>query len=222
MSRKTISHLLSAALGFVFTLSACGQIKALVFPQPTVEPGTVLFEDDFSNPPNGWGTAARDGGKISFIYDGMMFSVVEPNSMHLSVNKKELSDSRIEVDAILAAGSTNDNFGIICRYQDEKNYYGFLYSHDGYYGIFKLVNGVMVMGSEDGNLGFSEKIRQGGAGNRLQATCEGDVFTLSVNDSVLAMVKDDAFKSGKFGLFAGTYDAPGSVVFFDNFIVKQP
>ena len=41
-------------------------------------------------------------------------------------------------------------------------------------------------------------------------------------DEILAKVMDDSFKTGKFGLFAGTYDGAGSAVFFDNFLVLQP
>ena len=221
-TKKTRIVLIIAAIFLTLGLAGCRQLNAVFSPQATATPGDVLFKDDFSNPPNGWGGADSDGGKISFKYEGMLFSVVEPNSLQWSVNKTEISDARIEVDAILAAGSTNDNFGIICRYQDDENFYGFLYTHDGYYAIFKYVDGTMIMNTEDGNLSFSEKIQRGGTGNRLQATCQENVLTLSVNDEILAKVMDDSFKTGKFGLFAGTYDGAGSAVFFDNFLVLQP
>jgi len=164
----------------------------------------------------------KNGGEIEFAYDGLMFSIFLPNFMYWSVNGKEFNDARIEVDAVLADGSSNDNFGVICRFKDDRNFYGFLLSHDGYYGIFKYVDGKMSMVSNEGNMGFSEAIRAGGVVNHLQVTCKGNVLRLSANDTLLAEVVDDSFDSGKTGLIAGAYNEPGVMVFFDNFKVFQP
>jgi hypothetical protein len=80
----------------------------------------------------------------------------------------------------------------------------------------------MTMASDDGNMGFSEAIRQGGVVNHIQATCQENVLSLSANDVLLAEVVDDSFQSGKIGLITGAYNEPGVAVFFDNFKVFQP
>ncbi len=220
--KRTISLLMLMLIFSSLVLTSCDQVRSVLLFTKPANPGELVFEDDFSTPPNGWGTMERDGGEISFVYDGMMFSVFLPNFMYWSVNGNDHTDTRIEVDAVLADGPTNDNFGVICRFKDDRNFYGFVLSHDGYYGIFKYVDGRMVMASDDGNMGFSDAIRRGGVVNRLQATCKGNVLTLSANDVLLAEVVDDSFQSGKIGLIAGAYDEPGVVVFFDNFKVFQP
>lgn len=207
---------------FGLMLTSCGKAGSNLPIMKSSNPGNLVFEDDFSNPPNGWGTMERDGGEINFVYDGMMFSVFLPNFLYWSVNRGEYTDTRIEVDAVLADGPTNDNFGVICRFQDDKNFYGLVLSHDGYYGIFKFQDGRMTMASDDGNMGFSEAIRQGGVVNHIQATCQENVLSLSANDVLLAEVVDDSFQSGKIGLITGAYNEPGVVVFFDNFKVFQP
>ena len=222
MNKPTLFYVVIILFLCGLTLAGCRQTGLHLPAAGQRTSGELLFEDDFSNPPNGWGTMEKDGGEIEFAYDGLMFSVFLPNFMYWSVTGKEYNDARIEVDAVLADGSLNDNFGIICRFKDDSNFYGFLLSHDGYYGIIKYVDGKMSMVSNEGNMGFSEAIRPGGVVNHLQVTCKGNLLRLSANDTLLAEVVDDSFVSGKAGLIAGAYNEPGVMVFFDNFKVFQP
>lgn len=188
----------------------------------TPAPGDILYEDDFSRERSGWGIMDRAGGDIEIAYGGMLFSVDLPNFMFWSITGGKFSDTQIDVDAVLVEGPENDALGLVCRYQDEENFYGFMISHDGYYGIFKYIDGRMVMASEEGELGYSEVIRQGGYVNHIRAVCQGDRLSLIVNDETLAVVEDDSFSEGKVGLLAGSYRDPGVVILFDNFKVIQP
>lgn len=208
---------------FLFTIMAgCSVIPSL---NPVVEPahtGWTFFSDDFSTPPNGWGTMGREGGEILFEYEGLVLKVNTPNSLIWSINEPRYSDTRIDVDAVLLDGPVNDNFGVICRFVDNQNFYGFLATHDGYYGIFKMLNGQMVMTSNKTNLDFSEVIRQGGVVNHVSAECTGTTLRLTVNDTLLAEIQDSSFAEGQVGLIAGAYENAGGKVFFDNFKVSQP
>ena len=78
------------------------------------------------------------------------------------------------------------------------------------------------MATQDGTLGYSDVIRQGGVVNHIQAVCEGNRLSLTVNDTLLTEVVDDSFSEGKVGLIAGSYEDPGVNVLFDNFQVVQP
>ena len=164
----------------------------------------------------------RDGGEIGFKFEGLVISVDLPNFLFWTVNGDRFKDTRIDVDAVLMDGSSNDNFGVICRFQDNSNFYGFLISHDGYYGIFKMLEGTMILFSSDGELKFSEAIRQGGVVNHIQTVCQGDILTLIVNDTLLSEVKDASFDAGQIGMIAGAYENPGVKILFDNLKVSQP
>jgi len=203
-------------------LTACGQVPAILRGIDSADPGELLLEDDFSGNNHLWGIMERAGGDIDIAYGGMIFSVYLPNFMFWSVTGGDYSDARVVVDAVLVEGPVNDNFGVICRYQDDENFYGFLLSHDGYYGIFKYQDGKMIMTSTEGNLAYSEVILQGGVVNHIEATCQGNTLSLTVNDTLLAAVEDDSFTKGKVGLIAGAYAEPGVTVLFDNFRVYQP
>lgn len=203
-------------------LSACSVTTSLLRTFQPAASGDILFTDDFSNQRSGWGMMERAGGDIEIKYGGMLFTIDLPNFMFWSTTGGEYSDAQVEVDAVLVEGPVDDALGVICRYQDEDNFYGFMISHDGYYGIFKYLDGAMVMATEDGKLGYSEEIRQGGAVNHIQAVCQGNTLSLVVNGSTLAMVVDESFVKGKAGLLAGSYSKPGVTVLFDNFKVVQP
>ncbi len=206
----------------LIAVAGCSLFPTTEQAKPTAYPGQVLFADDFSTSPNGWGALKQENGEALFDYGGMVIRVTAPNSLFWTLNDTTYSDTVIDVDAVLLDGPTNDNFGVICRYTDSQNFYGFLISHDGYYGIFKMLNGQMLLSGGKTNLDFSEAIRRGGVVNHISATCQGDILKLTVNDALLAEIRDSSFSSGQIGLVAGAYDTAGIEVLFDNFSVTQP
>lgn len=215
MKKKLIIFFLLMSL----SLSSC---QALASVKESSVSGSVLLSDDFSKNTNGWGTAGNGIGSISFLYDGLDIKVDTPNSLLWTVTGDQFRDSQIEVDAVLLSGPTDDAFGVICRYQDDQHFYGFLLSHDGYYGIFKMQDGNLLLADSQEGLKFSETIRQGGIVNHIQAVCQGTTLKLSINGEVVSMVEDDSYSKGQMGLIVGTYESAGVELFFDNLFVLQP
>lgn len=202
--------------------SGCSVFEKISPTAAALEPGTLLSEDDFSVTPNGWGTMGRSGGNIGFEYEGLTITVDTPNFMFWTVNGSKFTDAQVEVDAVLLEGPSDDNFGVICRFQDNSNFYAFVISHDGYFGIFKVVDGAIVVGTENSNLEYSDAIRQGGVVNHIVATCKGDILSLTVNDTLLSQIQDSSFSEGRVGLIASAYSDPGVKVLFDNLKIYQP
>lgn len=201
--------------------TGCTSIQKLMPVATPAASGTVLFSDDFSDP-KGWGTLGRSGGSVEFNYEGMMLTVNTPNTLFWTVNGKNYSDMTIDVDAVLLDGPANDNFGVLCRFQDNEHFYGFVISHDGYYGIFKMKDGAIEPLLTPDAMRYSDKIRQGGVVNHLQALCQGNTLMLDVNGDELISVSDPDFQSGQIGLIGGAYEQAGVVLFFDNLVVTQP
>jgi hypothetical protein len=203
-------------------LSGCDQIASVLIGKTPPDPGEVLFQDDFSNNKNNWGTMGRTGGQIGMEYGGMVISVDVSNFLFWTVNGDNYTDAQIDVDAVLLDGPLNDNFGVLCRYVDNQHFYGLMITHDGYFGIFKMIDGEMMLLNGEGEMQYSESIRQGGVVNHIEAICSGDRLSLSVNDTLLSEIQDGDYTSGKAGLAAGAYQDPGVKVFFDNFVIRQP
>lgn len=219
--KKKILFVGAVSLLLVFA-AACGKVVPGWTAKPAAEPGTVLFEDSFDPPTQGWGTMKREEGLIGFGYGGMVFTVDLPDTVLWSVNGDQWMDTRIEVDGILVDGSADDFLGVICRYQDDENFYAFLVSNDGYYGIIKYFDGRMAVLPENGLMQYTDVIRQGVALNHIQAVCQGDELRLSVNDSLLIEITDISFSSGRAGLIAGSHTDESVMVLFDNMAVYQP
>jgi hypothetical protein len=133
--------------------------------------------------------------------EGLLFLVKEQQFDYWSRPGKRW-DARIDVDAIKLAGPNDNDFGLMCRYQDRNNFYAFLVSSDGYAGIIKVEDGKynVLTGAE---MAYSQSIRQGEALNHLQADCVGQTLSLSVNSEVVVQAQDSGFAPA-VGVLAGT------------------
>jgi hypothetical protein len=133
-----------------------------------------------------------------------------------------LADVSISVDVKKLAGPDDNDFGVICRYVDIDNFYAFLASSDGFYGITKVVGGSQELIGQD-QLLATDSINLGdGVNNTLRADCVGTTLTFFINGTQIAQVQDSTFSSGDVGLIAGTFDSPGTDMLFDNYLVRKP
>jgi hypothetical protein len=224
MKRMTMKPpILLAMLALIFTLTACSELSLgdLGGAPASTLPANVLFQDDFADPTSGWDQVNEEDGITDYV-DGAYRIFVNTISTDVWANPKlNFEDVRVEVDASKVGGDNDNDFGLICRYVDEKNYYFFIISSDGYYGIGKVSGGQQqLLGME--SMPPSEAIRQGKASNHLRADCIGSKLSLYVNDEFLAQADDGQFASGDVGLLAGTLGSPGTDIRFDNFVVSKP
>jgi hypothetical protein len=190
--------------------------------QPTQQ--NVLFKDDFSNPDSGWDHSSTDNGSTDYENGGYRIHVITANYEKWANPSKVFQDDvRIEVDATKIGGPDNNDFGVLCRYQDTDNYYQFVIASDGYAAILKLEGGKStVISSADGKLQQADGINTGAATNHIRADCVGSTLTLYANGNQVATASDSSFKGGDVGLSAGTYDTGGTDILFKNFYVYTP
>ena len=200
-----------------FMVIACGEINL-----EATNPRVILI-DDFSTRINGWNIWENDDGSgVSYYQGGLAFVINALQLDYISLPKGTYSDSRIEVIANKIVGPEDNNFGIICRYQDTKNYYAFIVTSDGYFGLIKVKDGEYTILNGEGNLTPSNAIRRDSGLNHLKVDCIGSVLTFFVNENKLGEVLDTEYHTGRVGLMAGSFDNPGVAVLFDNFIVSNP
>jgi hypothetical protein len=205
---------------WAFFLSGCEAIsKAARFtPGPA---NSIFFQDDFSDPGSGW-KELKDGPRIAEYREGaFLMQIPEAGFSYLSTPGITVKDTRIDVDVNKIDGPDDNSFGILCRYQDEFNYYSMVISSDGYYGIVKNRDGKHTILGADG-LQVSESIQKGNSTNHLQANCSGSQLELIVNGSLLLSVNDLDFSQGDVGVIGSTSSIAGLELNFDNFIVQRP
>jgi len=182
----------------------------------------VLLVDNFTDPMSGWKVwVGEDGSSIDYSNGALRIYVNRAQYDYWSVAGKNYEDVHLESDIVKGDGPDDNDYGLICRYRDQDNFYAFVISSDGYAGIIKVKDGAYQVLSGE-SLQYVEAVRRGNDRNRLQAICAGTVLKFSVNGILLFEVTDADFTSGDVGVIAGAYDTPGVEILFDNFAVLKP
>jgi S1-C subfamily serine protease len=180
--------------------------------------GEILFEDNFSNSSSGWDIGNNGSSRRSYKNGTYHIEVIPDNYYSWSNPGQNFEDVVITVDTRAAVSTGTGDFGVICRYQDEDNFYALEVSEDGYYAIWKAQDGDFK------NLldwTYSNQIPQSKPVS-LTVSCIGDRLTLAAGNTLLAEVSDDSISTGDVGLIAGTWDDGNFEMEFDNFVVRAP
>lgn len=187
--------------------------------------GGALLQDNFDEDVDcGW-REYNQGGAVVTIEDGVLrISTNQTGQIWWTNPGRNFNDVIITTQARQVSGPNDNAYGVICRYQDENNFYIFLISGDGYYAIGKYETGrpQITYLTGDGEYVFSEVINQGVATNQIRASCVGEELSLSVNGLPLATVTDPSFADGDAGLGVSTLEPGTAVVQFDDFLVLAP
>jgi hypothetical protein len=207
------------AVAVLLALAACS--GALEHREAALASGEILFSDDFSKTPSGWGTWSRGGASVAYASGGLRVLVEQAQFDFWSVAGQRFENVNIEVDATKIGGPDDNDFGVVCRYKNKDNFYMLVASSDGYYGIAKMRDGQYGMIGAD-QMQYSSAILQGQATNHLRAVCAGEVLRLYANGQLLMETTDSDIRSGDVGVIAGAYNTAGVDILFDNFVVKAP
>jgi hypothetical protein len=185
-------------------------------------PENYIVADDFARPNPAWARFDTEQGAV-YALAGELY--VEDRGKGTAVYSPlvghKYSDVVVNVQVRHVQGSVNNWMGVLCRHQDEENYYMLAVSADGYYLILSVVDGVAtpLTGPK-----YSEVIRSGKAENTLRAQCNGTTFSLWVNDELLTTQSDGTLtEAGTVALFADAVQRGEIVVAaFDNFVMAAP
>ena len=181
----------------------------------------LLFFDNFSRPGDLWVASIGAGGQAGHADGAFRIYVDAPNVNIWATPGLDLVDVSIETETIRVNGDRNNRFGVLCRYGEGPNFYVFLVSSDGYYGIGKIMGSkYRLLGAQ--TLLLSDQIPKGAQSLHIRAECIQDTLTLFINGQQVHQVRDSELARGDVGLFAGAYDKPGTEVYFDNFAVYAP
>ena len=188
---------------------------------PTAQTSNVLFSDDFSDTSTGWDQGSSADGLTDYKDGTYRIRVETPNLYFWANPGRSYGNVSIEVDAAKVDGPEDNDFGLMCRYQDENNFYFARAASDGYYTIGKYAEGQLKFFLED-EWAITNVIKTGNSTNHLRLDCVGDKISFYINGNLMAEVSDDDFPTGDLGLIAGSYNTGGVEFAFDNFIVTRP
>jgi hypothetical protein len=205
------------------SLVACSIVSG-----PTTDPcneNGALLRDDFSGAQNcGWREYNQGGAVVAIAEGTLSISTSQTGQIWWTNAGRDFSDVIITVQARQSSGPNNNAYGVLCRYQDENNFYIFLISGDGYYAIGKYQTGEQQVTylTPNQEYVFSDLINQGVATNLVRVSCVGNELSLSVNGLPLVTVTDDSFSGGDVGVGVSTLEPGTAVVQFDDLLVLAP
>lgn len=185
--------------------------------------GKLPWTDDFSDPTSGWLAESDASAEVEY-HDGVMRILVKaPNRLAWAFAEREFSDFRLTVEATQVSGPDDNEYGVLVRMKDNRHFYSFSISGDGYYRVRKYDGEKWEMLNGDDWL-LSDAIHLGATMNLLDVTCQGTTMTFRVNGVRLVEVKDSSYSRGGVGLFAGSFYEPesGVEIHFDNLHVDLP
>ncbi len=220
MKARQLIAILLVSITVIFVLGACSPLLELAGVNSVNSENTPFFMDDFSDHQNGWKLTIQEEGIVQYDGDAIRMLIKNPGTELWSTPGIVIKNSSINVDAEKISGPDNNLFGLLCRYNDADNFYGFLISSDGYYAIVKTIGGERRILSSD-SFEPSSFIQKGASNNHIRADCVDKTLTLFVNWEKVDEVADIDLSSGDVGIISGTFTEPGTDIKFDNFIVIE-
>lgn len=187
--------------------------------------GGALFFDNFGGEQNcGWREYNESGVVVEIVPETevLQISVSQPGQIGWTNPGRDFDNVIITTKATQVSGPDNNAYGVICRYQDENNFYVFLISGDGYYAIGKYQTGSPQIIYLTDNYIQSDAIQQGPALNELRVSCVDNELGLQINGVPVTTVVDPTFVRGDVGVGASVFDPGTAVIQFDDFRVLQP
>ncbi|NLC30311.1 MAG: hypothetical protein GX773_07610 [Chloroflexi bacterium] len=190
----------------------------LVVPLGGCKAPEPIFADDFSDASSGWEVFDNSLTSANYVEGSYRISLLQKNKEKWVLANQDFGDVAIEVDATYMGGTADNSFGVVCKFQDIKQYYAVVISSDGAYMIQKRVGGSYQRLTGE-YFQLSEQIKPGTMVNRLRVECGQDYLALYVNKELINRVEENTYSQGDVGLIVTTYGEPGLTVSFDNFEV---
>ena len=221
MKQTTFRLLIAVSLVALVTMACDLSQVSRVFGEYPTRSGDLLFQDGFSDSSSGWDRIRTNEGMTDYEADRYRIVVNASNADYWSNPGLNFRDLVIDVDTGKIGGPDDNDFGLLCRYQDVANFYFLIISSDGYFGIGKVVNGEQRL-LDPPQMYFSESIITGEGPNHITAICQGSQLSLYVNGDLLAEAEDYSFREGDIGFIVGSFEEAGVDIWFDNLTVRVP
>jgi hypothetical protein len=211
--------------GLILAGAACGTSNEAPA-EDTAAPSTVaktssdgvLLFDDFSNPGSGW---PIDDTYYFRGYDEGAYRIridqdENPYIFPLAVSGHSFGDVRVEVDTERVSGSESAGAYLICRYQDNDNYYYAELDGDGMLSIGAYLEDEQVIVVDDFPSGVAP------SQNHFELDCTGTEMVVYLDGVQFLYAAQLEIPTGDVGFGAGGSGSGVTEVLFDNFMVSQP
>ncbi len=145
---------------------------------------------------------------------GYRIGAVEPESVVTAA-----LDETLPPDQIVEANfTTNDSpedtgYGVVCRRQDNNNFYRLGVGNDGTFAIARVQNGQSTVLTGGGKWVRDRRLIDSPGTFTVRGECRGPTLSLFVDNQPIASVGDSVFdRSGSIGVFVETFTLPNATI----------
>jgi hypothetical protein len=223
--RPRMHLLLSAAAAFGLVASACSSgssVDASALPKPDAPEIGRAVNAALMGPTSDL-TSFDDTNGHGGMPPGGRYQIGVRNQQSLVTS---VLDDDFPVDQIItasfdaSAGAIDAGFGVICRQEDDDNYYRLGVGNDGTYAIQRVQDGKTTVLTGAGQWVRGPTIRNTPGIFNVRVECVGDTLTLFESNQPVAAVRDDTIKGNKVGVFVETFREPSATIQMDSLSVR--
>ena len=182
--------------------------------EPASDSWTTSFDDG-----EGWNLSSDAVADVGIVDGTLRVHVFSPGQLAWASSQSDWQDCHVEVSATQVSGPIDNEYGILMRMDDDRSFYAFSVSGDGYVRAARYADELWSLLSSDWTP--SDAVNQGAATNRLEVIAVGSHFEFRVNDQTVLEVEDPDATSGPIGLYAGAFSEGDVVVAFDDLNVTR-
>jgi hypothetical protein len=204
------------------TRLAAPLLLAIALPAAAAE--RPVFADDFSSDASGWANTqvADHNARGIALYNGSggyQMTPVNDDTFGIMPAPKQAGsgDVRVEAALLLYTGVGNGTAGVVCRHQDNENFYAFLVTGSHRAAILKVADGQSTTLAKGAFAGTMPNI----ADVRIGARCDGPTLQLLIDGDVALEATDAAHTEGRTGLLVMGEKMAGTSAVFDDFALFQ-
>ncbi len=198
-----------------------GEYNIVEQPKPDIsmpQGKTIVYQEDFSSRTAGWRHDRTEAAFVGYQNSEYVIQINWEGYYFWGNPGKRYGDLILTVDSRIVTPVEGADFGVICRAEDEGNFYAMTMTGDGWFSIWKAEDyGIEWLWDWD----YTRDIPKSSS-FKISVACISSELTLSIDDIVVAQVTDYTFTEGDIGLIAGTYDQGGFSVAFDDLVVMLP
>jgi hypothetical protein len=189
-------------------------------PQPEIPAGGLAAEN-FESSCGLFAPIVEDDFSDAIANGALTMEVNKSQTTHGTLAEGVYDDVVVSVDSTLPPfPAGNSSWGVICRYVDDLNFFGFEVRADGSHRIFSVENGVETDLSP---FEESEVIDLSPAAvNNMVVACVEETVSLTVNGEVVAFAEEVGLSTGQVGLILSSDVITPARISFDNFLVTGP
>jgi hypothetical protein len=209
------------------TVTATAEVVENATPTAAAVPavsGSILFQDNFTNPTTGWPEAKFDNYFIGYHEPEYYHVEIDSPNYKTSVflpGKQVFDDATIEVKALANSKKTAATgdfiYGPIFRRSGDQ-YYAFVISPRARkWFVLKSSPSELVTLVE----GSDTSIHDVDTDDLLRVDAKGSTFYFSINGHLVGQVADEAYPRGEVGFYVQSFDSAQTHIHFDDLIVQK-